>query len=526
MSGSTRSSQIRAASFEMSGGVEARPGVNARHGILEARPQDTVRNLAIAVAFIVLMAVQIARHQMWRDETNAWGIVLASPSLPALFHNLHYEGHPGLWHLLLWCASWITPEPAAMKAVQASVAAGFILLIALRSPFRPLEKVLLLLNYYVVFEYSVVSRNYGIGFLLALTYAHLRVTRPDRLLLNAVVLGLLANTNIYATILSGALAFELMLGRLVTSRGAILRTARELAPAAAIFMGFLLLCAATIMPAHDISWRTTSRPFQHALDAEQLLHVVMNYLEIGIVPATAWLLRLPSVTAGVVGLLLLPVLWGGIIWLFRRDGRALLVLGLTAAGAVVFGQLIYPGWMRHWGITFVAFVVALWMQRSWRPQPSWLAVALLWFGALAGGAALTREAARPFSYAGAAAQWLRDHDLRDAALIGTPDTSAAGVAELLRRPMYFLDCSCVDSFLRFQNRRDSYLVEQLPDRLMAAMDWAAARPAVLVNSYPVSEDQREALSARRIQVEQLAAFIGAIAPEEDFYLYKVTSPAR
>ncbi|HEY1588526.1 MAG TPA: hypothetical protein VGG00_02240, partial [Rhodanobacter sp.] len=92
------------------------------------------------------MAVQIARHQMWRDELHAWGLALGSPTLPALFQHLHYEGHPGLWHLLLWGVSWFWPAPAAMKAVHAIIAACFILLIALRAPFSRLEKVLVLLN--------------------------------------------------------------------------------------------------------------------------------------------------------------------------------------------------------------------------------------------------------------------------------------------------------------------------------------------------------------------------------------------
>lgn len=101
---------------------------------------ESLANPGLAAAFIGMMVVQLARHQMWRDETNAWGIVLASPTLPALFHNLHYEGHPGLWHLLLWCASWISPNPAVMKVVHGCVAAGFILMIACRSHSHGLKR--------------------------------------------------------------------------------------------------------------------------------------------------------------------------------------------------------------------------------------------------------------------------------------------------------------------------------------------------------------------------------------------------
>lgn len=485
-------------------------------------------DLAIAGIFICLMAVQIARHQMWRDELNAWGLVLASPTLPELFHNLHYEGHPGLWHFLLWCASWFTRSPGAMKAVHACIAVGFILLIAFRSPFTRLEKILILLNFYVVFEYAVVSRNYGVGLLLALIYVQLRVTRPDRLVLNATVLGLLANTNVYAAIMSGALACEVVVDRFATSRWLILRTVRQLAPAAIVYLGFLLFCAVTINPATDISWRTTDYPFQHSLAPLRLLWVMIHYLDVGLVPAARWLEELPRPRDMLLGLALLPIFSSIVIWQFRRDWRPLLTLGLTALGVVAFGQLVYPGSIRHWGIIFVAFVVALWMQRWTHREPKrHLGVlVILAFGALAGIREIERDAVQPHSLAGAAAQWLLRNEPSVATLIGTPDTVAAAVAELLDRPMYFLDCNCVDTFLRYTKRRDDYKEEQLVDRLDLAMKSVSARPMVLVTNSALSQNELSAIDARRMTARSVASFTGAFEPDENFYLYEVTDGIR
>ena len=483
---------------------------------------ESLANPGLAAAFIGMMVVQLARHQMWRDETNAWGIVLASPTLPALFHNLHYEGHPGLWHLLLWCASWISPNPAVMKVVHGCVAAGFILMIACRSPFSRFEKILLLLNYFVFYEYAIISRNYGIGLLLALVYVQLRLASPDRLLRNAAVLGLLANTNVYAAILSVAMACEAALDRYVTWPDSWVIKVRRLAQPAVVYAGFVLICALTLWPAPDISWRTTARPFGHVLDPQRIAWVAINYIDAGIVPLAAGLHLVVPPIGIMLGIALLPIIGALTCWVFRDDWRALLVFGMTAAGAVIFGELIYEGWERHWGITFVAFVVAYWMQQTRHPQRARSAVVLLWLGAVAGMGAYQQEVIQPLSNAGATARWLQGHDLQDAALVGTPDTSAAGVAELLGRPIYFLDCSCVDTFLRFQNRRDGYRIAQLPARLATAVAWAGNRPVVLLDSYPLSQLQLTAISEYHIQVEQIAAFTGAIKQEEDFYLYKVT----
>jgi hypothetical protein len=67
-------------------------------------PRMEAADIAITMAFLLVMLVNLAHHAMWRDELNAWGIAVASPSLADLFHNMHYEGHPALWHALLWLA--------------------------------------------------------------------------------------------------------------------------------------------------------------------------------------------------------------------------------------------------------------------------------------------------------------------------------------------------------------------------------------------------------------------------------------
>ncbi|WP_048862633.1 hypothetical protein, partial [Acidisphaera rubrifaciens] len=171
------------------------------------------RPLAGAAAGLLVM-VELTRHAMWRDELNAWAIALASPTPAALFRNLHYDGHPGLWHLMLWVTSAVTRNPAALQVVHGAVALALIGFIAWRSPLGRAGTVLLLGSYFVVFEYTVVSRNYGIAMLLALLYAERRACRPDDAVGAAALLGLLANTNVFALILSAGCALEYLIDRM------------------------------------------------------------------------------------------------------------------------------------------------------------------------------------------------------------------------------------------------------------------------------------------------------------------------
>jgi hypothetical protein len=69
----------------------------------------------VTVIFFVVVALGMAHHEPWRDELQAWMIARDSGSLPELFQNIRYEGHPAGWHLLLFVLSRVTRNPAAMQ---------------------------------------------------------------------------------------------------------------------------------------------------------------------------------------------------------------------------------------------------------------------------------------------------------------------------------------------------------------------------------------------------------------------------
>ena len=71
-------------------------------GVHHARSRTTdnlgVHRLAwvITSAFFLLAAYLLSNHEMWRDEIQAWLLARDSTSVPNLFANLKYEGHPAL----------------------------------------------------------------------------------------------------------------------------------------------------------------------------------------------------------------------------------------------------------------------------------------------------------------------------------------------------------------------------------------------------------------------------------------------
>ena len=52
---------------------------------------------AVMTVFVAAGAVNIWRHEMWRDELQTWMVVTQSATLATLFDSKVYDGHPAAW---------------------------------------------------------------------------------------------------------------------------------------------------------------------------------------------------------------------------------------------------------------------------------------------------------------------------------------------------------------------------------------------------------------------------------------------
>lgn len=112
--------------------------------------------------FATTLAVSIRHHEPWRDEIQAWLLARDSHSLAELWHNSRYEGHPLLWHVLLFFLTRFTSDPTAMQGLHWLIAcanAGLLLFIA---PFPLWLRLVWCFSYFPFFEYGVIARNYAL----------------------------------------------------------------------------------------------------------------------------------------------------------------------------------------------------------------------------------------------------------------------------------------------------------------------------------------------------------------------------
>lgn len=478
---------------------------------------------------------------MWRDELQAFMIAANGRTLADVFATLRYDGHPGLWHTLLWVISRVSADPFWMQVAHAAIGAATWILIYRASPFDRREKILLVLGYFFFWEYFVLSRNYALMALLGLAVVALRARRPERGVLPWLLLGLLANTVIYGTIWSIAMAVFLAASQRVSAR-------RSLAIGGVVYAALLALAVFTMRQPADqglrhrfsVVPRQLAPAFGVPVDALAPLPVCWTRDVWAMVrtPEHAPFPRFwnPVPVRGLTERLALDehpervliVLLAGLAacWLVIRDRRAFAELALGYTGIVLFTWLWhFPGYARHHGVVWLMLIAAVWTVRARDPRAarSGLWSVLLVVHALTGLTTLTAEL-RPFSEGRATAAWLNAHHLADGPLLGSEDLRVSTVAGYLRRPIYYLEREESGTFIKYDTRRQPTLSrDELGRRIGRALAAAGGRDAILLLTEELSPET--AVAAPSVTFTALARFTGAVIPGERYFVYRVGASA-
>jgi hypothetical protein len=294
----------------------------------------------------------------------------------------------------------------------------------------------------------------------------------------------------------------------------------------------LLLSVASLLPASDISWASSGRLGSSARKPTYLVRAATNMI------AAPWWPISPNFpqrfweTDALVqkGLLVLAPFVLFAYWrVLRRDKNLLTTMGLTLIFGTLFADIVYVGRVRHWGISFIAFLLCLWMQSAKRERQSverpksWPlpAYALMTLSAIAGIIAVVSSWTRPFSQAKATGDWINQHESGEVLLLGAPDVSFASVAEEMQRPVYFLECYCTDTFKLFSKSRDDFQDQDLGNRLSIAMRRLKVSSSVFVFYRPLLSEDLKALKAHSLSASLLKEFPGAESAFENHYVYQI-----
>lgn len=489
--------------------------------------------------YFVFVAITIACHEMWRDEMQSWLIAKGSHSLPELFHNLRYDGHPVLWYIPLYLVSKITSHPAAMQLVHLIIAGGAAYLFLKFSPFTRLQKLLFVFGYFPAYEYAVISRNYAIGILLIFLFCTLFRPRANKnCIILSIILFLLAQTSAYGFIAALLLFMLMTLGFLVSRNqytNLPINKWKIIFCICLVLVG-LYISATTMVPD---SYSTFAGLWTNNFDSHHFPETLRTVWQ-GFVPMPRFDKHCYWNTNVLRGRKLMYFLSLFLLCfvslMFARKPLILFLFSFGAAAMLTFKYFIYPGYMRHHGFLFILFITCLWLEKYYlneiKLKPPLLLYAtafcnkyknfslnvLLSIHLITGLFASGMDWEVPFSTGKAVAQYIKDNKMEDMLILGDKDAPTSTVAGYLNRPIYYLRGARLGSFIIFDKNRLVYIPELRLFEKTARLAQKNKSDVLLVLNYKLKTDCDS--------ISKLEEFDKSIVADENFYLYLYKCSAK
>jgi hypothetical protein len=351
----------------------------------------------LLLAYTVIAGVAVCFHEPWSDEAQAW-LIARDLGAGGILHQMGYEGSPPLWHLLLWALIRLRLPYAALGAVSLTLVAAAMYIWLRWSPLPAPVRWLVPFAFYYQYQYAVVARSYALSTLLAFAAVALWRSKPVRILAFAIILALLAQTNMHGFMIAGGISCAFAWEWIRDSRKQ--RRSRmqtiQIIAGAALVLASLVIARYLAKPYPDCSFKAAVQ-----LRKGSALGSIASLL--GGVPAFSTALGL-NMSWG-LGLLLLCTMWAIAVKkrAFVLPAMATLVaafamsagkINFFAIGASVVLLLLVLSWFVavkqpacalpflftvlamglvwsrpwHYGMALTAFVVSVWA--AWPAQPS------------------------------------------------------------------------------------------------------------------------------------------------------------
>ena len=526
-------------------------------GVHHARSRTTdnlgVHRLAwvITSVFFLLGAYLLSNHEMWGDEMQAWLLARDSTSVPNLFANLKYEGHPALWYLLLMPLTRVTHSPTAMQALHLLIATSTIYLFARYSPFSVVQKILFSFGYFPFYEYSVISRNYALGVLLIFLFCSLFERRYTNFLVISLILFLLCHTSVFALIIVIVLFFGLLLDLYFYQRT---HKSFNRSDTHKVYVGFLIItlgittAVLQLIPPSDssigVGWHFSFdiRSFRTVLTKLTAAYLPIPYFrlhfwETGDNPLDSYAWQASAYLNRLALLFVCSFLAFSMMGFVRKPFVFFLFAGCTF-GLLAFFYIKYYGGIRHAGFLFIAFIMSAWLYRC-HEQTNWpissasslkkwetlfshsiTLILLLHIGGSFVAASVDYQ--HPFSMAKSVAEYINERGLNNRLIVGYPDfTTSSIVGYLGISHAYYPQGDRFGSFVRYDKQgtmkiTDQEVVDKARQLEAQQLTDGKSQGVLIILNKPLGDDLVQASKLKKI-----GEFTGAIVPDENFYLYSL-----
>ena len=494
----------------------------------------------ITAIFLALSILLIWRHELWRDEIQAWLIGSEAQTLSEFISNMRdSQGHPYMWNAILYFIShFITQNPESMKIVHLAISTASVFLILKYAPFNKIIKVMLVFGYFFFYEYSIISRNYALGVLCIVLFCILYKNKYKNILPIAIVLFFMGQANIYSFIISMVL-FLMLIIEFIIDRKYVARNVKKIyiILAVLIILGEILFIYwqlgsqvpvgsnipsvfgktsdwsnTTIFVSRGIieSYFQIPRFFLNFWDTERLI--------------TSFLSNYRLLYTYIVSLVLLIIP----IFIIKRKAIFLYIFSLIVILSMPFFiyNIIFT---RHYGFIFILFITCIWLSNINKGdkylintkgnfnkifQSTFLIIILI-SSLIATSAAFYFDWKYPFSNGKYVADYIEENfDKDNIVIVGYQDFVVQTVAGYLNKDIYYPNSKEFRKHVRWDSRFGSEKIDVI---FSEADSFTRKKDTVLViiHGKPVEEK-----IPKKYYFEKLnTVFNNSIVCRENFFLY-------
>jgi hypothetical protein len=97
---------------------------------------EKIGNFVVVLLYSGVVLFTVRYHEKWADEAQAWLLARDLDLKTLWFHELSYEGTPGLWHTILWIAQRVFHASYdSMSYIGVAFAIAGVVLLVFKAPF-------------------------------------------------------------------------------------------------------------------------------------------------------------------------------------------------------------------------------------------------------------------------------------------------------------------------------------------------------------------------------------------------------
>jgi hypothetical protein len=435
--------------------------------LFTSKPLNTATWAAVLIIYAGVVFAGILHHELWFDECQTYLYARSSRSLSQLFYNVRFEGQPAFWHVLLYAITRFSANPFYMQVLNAVLSCIAAWIFLRYSPFSFLFKLLFIFGYFMIYEYSIISREYALGCACLFAVLSLNGLKQQNGLLTTLALAMLANTHPFFTIISIAFVSYLILK-------SILYEKQSKADRKVLFFTIIMTVAGIAL---GIYTAAPSIGYLKLIYSSQAVFSMEQFRKVYATPFRG-IFNLPDFTTNYSWntnlftdhfwrlnklFFVLPAILAFVL-LYKKP-LALFFFLLSALGIMLGEYACLSTATRHSGIIYLSFIAALWLSydepdKEWLRKPFWLnklfnsiikpASIVVWLILtlqIAGGCILyIKDFNQPFSESREVSNYLLANSLANQFIMVSNQSKGPPVSTNLNREVFYTEANRAGTF--------------------------------------------------------------------------------